>query len=305
MDMWKNRRVLITGATGFIGSFLTETLLDAGAHVRCPIRSQNYRSLSERRAEIEWMEGDLRDAEFCAELTDGVDHVFHLASCRRNTEYHEKKCSDVLAENVRMSMSLIEGLRERNHIPVTFFSSANVPPSYDVLTLADQDSIDGYVLGKVLCEALWHTASRQHNFPLLIVRPLGVFGPRDTFNADANVIPALLTKARAAKGTMQVWGEGSEERSFLYVEDLIAAVLKLVGEGVEGVQYVTSPDVVTVRELATMIRDLVQPDLEIVFDASRQLGPRTIPSAPLHATIADFGWTPFSEGLRKTYESWR
>src|SRR3989338_2953125 len=178
---WKGRTVLVTGGTGFIGSFLTERLLAAGANVRIPIRSQNFRALSERRAEIDWMEGDLRDSEYCARLVDGVDHVFHLSSCRRTVEYHERKSADVCAENARMTLALIEALKEHPATPVVFFSSANVPQSCDVLALAQQDAIDGYVLGKVIAETLWFMASRQRGFPLLILRPVGVYGPRDTF----------------------------------------------------------------------------------------------------------------------------
>ena len=104
---WRDRTVLITGGTGFIGSFFAEKLLEAGARVRIPIRAKNYRSLSERRAEVDWMEGDLRDPGYCRELIAGVEYVFHLASCRRNWEYHHDKCSDVLNANLGMTPPLI------------------------------------------------------------------------------------------------------------------------------------------------------------------------------------------------------
>jgi dihydroflavonol-4-reductase len=70
---WNDKTVLVTGGTGFIGSFLVEQLLERGASVRVPLRAQNYRALSHRRAEIEWMEGDLRDSFYCEQLVDGVD----------------------------------------------------------------------------------------------------------------------------------------------------------------------------------------------------------------------------------------
>src|SRR3989338_2078433 len=152
---WKGRSVLVTGGTGFVGSFMVERLLDMGAKVRVPLRAENYRSLSSRRAEIEWLEGDLRDTAYCTRLVEGMDYVFHLAGCRRNSEYHRKRAGDVLNENVRMSLALIEGLKEFPAIPVTFFSTANVPPTLDTVALAQSEKIDGYVLGKALCEALW------------------------------------------------------------------------------------------------------------------------------------------------------
>lgn len=302
---WNGKTVLVTGGTGFIGSFLVERLLERGASVRVPLRAQNYRALSHRRAEIEWMEGDLRDSFYCEQLVDGVDYIFHLAASRRNVEYHHKRPSDVMNDNVRMSLALLDAIREKEvSVPVTFFSTANIPPAIDTIEIAQQEKMDGYVLGKALCCTLWLAAAKQRGFPLLLVRPVGAYGPRDTFNEDANVIPALMVKARDAKTQLDVWGDGTQERAFLYVEDLVAAIMALVDADAHGIQYITSEDIVTVRELAESIRDIVRPDLPIVFDADRPIGGRTIPMLPMHEAIRSIKWTPLKEGLKKTYEFW-
>ena len=302
--VWKNRRVLVTGGTGFIGSFLVERLLDLGAKVRVPIRAENYRALSERRSEVEWMEGDLRDADYCRSLLEGVDHVFHLAACRRNVETHRKKSSDILNENIRMSLALIEAMKDHKPEHVTFFSTANVPPSLDTVALAQSPDVDGYILGKALCETIWFTAARQHHFPLLILRPVGVYGPRDTFAPDANVVPALMMKARDSEKSLDVWGTGNEERAFLYVEDFIESIMRLIDGGVDGIQYITSPTIVTVRDLAAAICKLVHPELPVQFNPKKSLRPRTVPMLPTHPALASVPWTPLTEGLQRTYSSW-
>jgi len=303
---WKGKTVLVTGGTGFIGSFVVEHLLDAGAKVRVPLRSENYRSLSSRRSEVEWMEGDLRDTAYCQELVRGVDFVFHMASCRRTPKAHRQKCGDIAQENVRMTLALLEALREEEmSVPVVFFSTANVPPDLDVIALAQHETVDGYVLGKALSETLWFTAAKQRGFPLLILRPVGVYGPRDTFADDANIIPAFFVKARDGKKELRVWGTGEEERAFLYVEDLVDALFQLLQEDVRGIQYITSGEVVSIDTLVTAIRDLVRPGFPIIYDAEKALSPRAIPQLPLHEALTSFRWTPLKEGLRKTYESWK
>lgn len=302
---WNNQRVLVTGGTGFIGSFLVETLLERGAKVRVPLRSDSYRALSHRRAEIEWIEGDLRSSEYCQQLVDGVDAIFHLASSRRNVEYHQKRPSDVMNDNVRMSLALLDAIREQElKVPVLFFSTANIPPSIDTIAIAQSEKVDGYVLGKAISETLWIAAAKQRGFPLLIVRPVGVYGPRDTFNGDANVIPALMVKARDAKDALHVWGDGTQERAFLYVEDLVDAILTLLDADVRGVQYITSDSIVTVRQLAEEICSIVHPGLPIVFDPDKPIGGRTIPVLPVHPVLQSMQWMSLHDGLQKTYDVW-
>jgi nucleoside-diphosphate-sugar epimerase len=301
---WKGKKVLVTGGTGFIGSVLVEKLLSLGAELRIPIRAANYRALSKLRSQIEWVEGDLRSAEYCRQIVSGVNHVFHLASHRRNVEFHHTHAADVLAGNVDMSLALISAMKESPHAGVTFFSSANVPPEIDVVKLAQQETTDGYVLGKAIAETLWLTAAKQYGFPLLVVRPVGVYGERDTFNEEGNVIPSLMIKAEKDP-ELVVWGSGKQERVFLYAQDLVDAVFTLLDHDARNIQYVLPPELTTVGKLAIAIRDLVKPGLPIVYDTSKPEGGRSLAMLPPHPCLKNFQWTPLEEGLKRTYEGWK
>lgn len=303
---WKGKQVVVTGGTGFIGSFLVEKLLDAGAHVRVPVRAANYRALSERRSEVEWLEGDMRDSKYCAELVKDCDHIFHAASHRRNVDYHRKYCGDVAVGNVLMTVALLDGLKEvKSKASVTFFSTANVPQTNDVLALSQSEKIDGYMLGKALCETLWFASAKQRKFPLLILRPVGVYGPRDTFSEDGNVIPSLMVRARDSEKELIVWGSGEQERAFLYVEDLIGAIFTLIEAQAQGIQYVVPPDIVTVKDLAERIKDLVKTELVLTFDTTKPEGQRSLPRLAADASLDSFLWTELHEGLKRTVDWWR
>ncbi len=301
---WTDKRVVVTGGTGFIGSVFVERLLELGAHVRVPVRAENFRALSKKRSKIEWVEGNLRSTEYCESVLEGIDYVFHLASHRRNIDFHRTHCSDVMTGNIEMSLALLSAVKSRK-IGVTFMSSANVPPALDVIGAMQEEYVDGYVLGKAICETLWSVAARQYGFPLLVVRPVGTYGPRDTFSKDGNVIPSLMVKAAASKEVLQVWGSGQQRRVFLYVDDLVSATLQLLDEDVRGVQYVAPPDSVTIAELAEQIRSIVHPSLTLEFDTSKPEGSRTVAVLPMHSCLSAFAWTPLSDGLQQTYRGWK
>ncbi len=301
---WHDRRVLVTGGTGFIGRSLLVRLARAGARLRVSRYSARRRLDGLDGVPVEWLDGDLRDPAFCHRLVDGVDHVFHLACRCHNVEVHQERCGDILTANLAMTVALAEALQARAPVPVVVFSTANVPPDGDVAALARPPVVDGYLLGKALGDLVWLTTARQRAYPLLIVRPVGVYGPHDTFAADGHVIPALMVKARTSADALQVWGDGSQERAFVYVEDLSAAVLTLADAGAEGIAYVSPPATCSVRHLAETIRDLVRPGLRLEFDQQRARGSARIAAPLVHPLLRTFPWTPLAEGLQRTYAAW-
>jgi nucleoside-diphosphate-sugar epimerase len=302
---WSNQRVTVTGATGFIGSVFIEALLKRGAHIKAPIRSRNFRSLSTLRSQVEWLEGDLRDEEYCKQLIMGSNFIVHLASHRRTTEFHKEHCADVLLGNLEMSTALAQACKDYPHAKVVFLSTANVPPELDVVQVSQQDSLDGFVLGKALSEALWFATSKQYSFPLLVLRPVGAYGERDTFTVESNMIPSFMVRAEEATQELTLFGTGKEERVFLYIDDVIEAMFRLMDAQATGIQYIMPPETATVESVARAICDLVNPSLSLKFDASHPISARSLAVLPNHPCLHDLHWTPLHEGLRRTYEGWK
>lgn len=302
---WQGRCVLVTGAAGITGRVLVEELLARGASVRATIRNGRDAPDSWRaRHGLQVITGDLGDVACCREALSGVGELIHLASCRRNVSLHHERSGHFAEANAGMTLALLAAMESGPPIPVTFFSTGNIAAAVDPLALQGQPSVDGYVTGKYAAELLWLAAARERGFPLLILRPAPIYGPGDSFTEDGNVIPSLIVKAARAEDHLPVWGSGQQERSFLYVNDIVGATLRLLDHGVEGVQYVSPPERTTVAALATRIRDLVKPSLPLEFDTSRPEGLRHLARQPLHKCLEDYPWTPLEEGLRRTAAAW-
>lgn len=279
---WSGKTVVVTGGTSLLGSCVTEKLSSLGARVRIASRTQ----------------GDVRDAHVCAELLEGADALFHLASQRRNVAYHLEHRKHIFDSNVAMTESLISALGNRKSLPVVFFSTALVstfPPGTDPSAVPD-----GYLAAKITCEELWKKATND----LLLIRPVSAYGPRDRFGADANVIPSLMRRCAEAKDELNVWGSGKQKRTFVFAPDVAEATLQLMAASARGVQHLCPPECVSIGELAAVIRDLVRPGLPIRFDRTKPEGP-DLCDLPVPQALQSFPWTDLHEGLKRTLQWWR
>lgn len=284
------KTVVVTGGTGFIGSFLVEELLQSGVTVRVPFRKEKG-YLNTIDDQIEWMQGDLCDAAFCTELLTGADQLMHLAAYRKNIDEHHKHKEEIIAQNVFVTENLIGAVPPQ--CTVTFFSTALVGTVDDSF-----NSKDGYIAAKARCEKLWKEATSD----LLIVRPINVYGPRDYFGIDGNVVPALMKKASQEAETLTVWGSGKQERAFLYAPDLAKATMVLLEHAVTGTVYIVPSEVMPIKDLAQKIVEIVHPSLTLAFDTTKQEGILTMPDFPVHPLLSTFSWTPLSEGLQDTFD---
>ncbi len=302
------KNVLVTGGTGILGRRLIEELVtrDKSVNVRASYRKEGSGSAPRLEHErVEWLMGDLGDGEFCAKVCKGMDTVFHAAAFRKNVAYHKEHAPEVLSENVRMSLALVHGVRQTPSIKkLIVLSSANIALEQRIKEIATTPEYDGYVVGKLIAEMAWTALAGERSLPLLIARPVGIYGEHDRFDKDMNIIPSLLSQTRERKDSITLWGDGTQERPFLFVDDAVKSLLVLADNGVTGVQYIGPPEAVPVKRIAEMIRDLAAPKAKIICDTTKPSGRKSLDLPPLHPLLKNFAWTPLQTGLKKTFMAW-
>jgi UDP-glucose 4-epimerase len=315
---WTDRDALVTGGAGFIGSFLVEALVDRGANV---VVADNFsRGGPERIAhledDIELLPTDLTTHKGCVEATDGVDDVFHLAASVGGIHYIKRENVGGLTPSVLMNQHMLEAAETNGVDRFLFASSACLYRqqhdelnrfSEDQAIPADPHSTYGWakVLGEVACDA-YHTDTELDTGA---VRIFNCYGPRESLDPDSShVIPSLCRKAVEADDddSIELFGDGSQERGFIYVTDLVEGMLRAMDRKTDGepINLGNGEEVVSINELAETIIEISGKDLEIEHDLSKPTGTDKY-AADTTKMEAELEWTPsitLQEGVRKVYE---
>ncbi len=271
-NFWKAKKILITGGVGFIGSFVVEELIKRGALITVPIRSEKkIRNIEHLSDKINLIKGDLLNSNFADSATKNQDIVFHLASFKKNIEFHKKYPADILRINILLTINVLEATRKNNIERLLIMSSGIVS---DNGFQSSNSPHFGYGWSKKFSEILSEAYSSQYGMKIVIARPYNIFGQRDDFNKEsAQVVPALIRRVLAKENPFLIWGDGSQERSFLYVEDLARGLIDLLEKYPESdpIDF-CGDEVVKIKDLAKMIMSIENVNLEIKFDLSKPKG---------------------------------
>jgi GDP-D-mannose 3', 5'-epimerase len=307
-------KVLVTGAGGFIGGHLVSRLKSEGYWVRgVDVKRHDF---VEPPAD-EFVVGDLRDPAFVGEVVHGIDEVYQLAADMGGAGYiftgEHDAC--VLHNSAMINLNVLE-LGTRAGIKRFFYSSsACIYPEYNQLDPdnpkcseesaypAAPDSEYGWE--KLFSERLYLAYMRNHGIQVRVARFHNIFGPEGTWQGGREKAPAALCRKVAevpGGGEIEIWGDGKRPRSFLYVDECVEAVRRLMESDFTGPVNIGSEEMVTINRLAEMIAEI----------AGKKLGIRHI-TGPLgvrgrnsdnHLIHAKLGWAPsrpLREGLEKTY----
>lgn len=309
MGFWTDKKILVTGGKGFLGSFIVEKLAIE--------RGVNHLNIRAPRSH----EMDLRNWQNCCKAVKDVNIVIHLAARVGGIGFNKKNPATLFYDNAVMGIQLIEAARQEAVQKFVALGTVCAYPRNTPVPFREEDLWEGYpeetnapygIAKKVLLVQA-QAYRKQYGFNVIYLLPVNLYGPRDNFDPDrSHVIPALIKKMIDAKNEgrkeVVVWGTGKVSREFLYVEDAAEGIL-LAAE-----KYDKSEPInlgvgmeVTIRELTNLISELVGYNGKIVWDTSK---PEGQPRRMLETNRAkkEFGFeakTELREGLMKTINWYR
>jgi NAD dependent epimerase/dehydratase len=312
LSSWKDGRVLVTGAGGFIGSHLLEELVRRGACVRAFL---HYNSRGERGLldvvpaeivdEVDTIFGDLRDADTVRYAVQGATSVFHLGALIA-IPYSYASPRDVVETNVLGTLNVLMAAREAGVRRVVHTSTSEVYGTAQYVPIDESHPLQGqspYAASKIGADQLAESFHRSYGLPVSIVRPFNTFGPRQSARA---VIPTIMSQALT--GSVVRLGSTMPTRDFNFVTDTVRGFLcvadspQTVGE----ILNVGTGRETTVADLITVIGKLLDRELEVKVDDHR-LRPA---DSEVYRLVADAtkirrlcNWEPtvsLEEGLSRT-----
>lgn len=257
-----SKRILVCGAGGFIGGHMVQQLKKEGNFViGVDIKKPEFRKLDCD----EFLVRDLRDFSSCMEVTRNIDEVYQFAADMGGAGYvftgeHD---DDILHNSATINLSMAEACKRNGVKKIFYSSSACIYPESKQM---DENNtglkeLDAYPAGpdseygweKLFSERLWQTYSRARHFEVRICRYHNIFGPYGTWRGGKEKAPAaMIRKVLEADDKIDVWGDGKQTRSFLYIDDCIRMSRQLMDSNISVPLNIGSEEIISINDLAKM-----------------------------------------------------
>jgi GDP-D-mannose 3', 5'-epimerase len=308
-------RILVTGAGGFIGHHLVKRLKAEGNWVRgADIKLPEY----EPSAADEFEVLDLRKYENCLLATrGGVDQVYNLAADMGGIGYITAYLADISRNNILINVHMLEASRQNAIKRFLFSSSAcvyaqNKQKSADVTPLREEDAYPaepepGYGWEKLFAEEMCNYYRHDYGFQTYSVRFHNVYGPLGTYEGGKEKAPAAISRKVALAhdgGEIEIWGDGEQTRSFMYVDDCIEGLVRLMASNHHDALNLGTDRLVTINELVDLVSGIADKHLVKRHDPSKPQGVRGRNSDNTRLNQV-LGWQPgisVEQGLDVTYK---
>ncbi len=270
------KKVLVTGADGFIGSHLTESLLEKGYEVKAFTFYNSFNTWGwldtiskEKLSQIEIFSGDVRDPNGVRTAMQGADMVFHLAALIAIPfSYHSP--DSYVDTNIKGTLNVLQAARQLETEKVMITSTSEVYGTAKYVPIDEQHPYQGqspYSATKIGADRLAESFFRSFNMPIAIVRPFNTFGPRQSARA---VIPTIISQLLAGREEIKL-GSLTPTRDFNYVKDTAAGFIaiaesdKTIGEEIN----IATQQEISIGDLANEIIRQINPKAKIICDEQR------------------------------------
>lgn len=316
---FKDKKVLVTGGAGFIGSHLVRKLVSLGADVSVAdnLSRGDKRKLKDVMNKIHFYKVDLRDEKKAQKYFDGQELIFNLAALNTGVDYDLGRTAVMFEDNLLLQMRPLRMASKSKTVKKFIqISSASVyskkameeqvPTPETANTCEPEPSKLGYALAKKMGEKLAVWYHQDTSLETVSVRFINVYGENDNYDQMGHFIPVMIRKFIEAKDQVSVFGSGKQKRSFLYVGDAVSALLLLSQKGKSGEVY--NVDSNCEKSVSKVVEEIntyfINKKLKFFYDKTKPEGSqrRMLDSGKLK----QLGWksrTTFEEGLRRTVKS--
>lgn len=310
------KKILVCGAGGFIGGHLVNRLKSEGYWVRgVDLKENEYGNNNSH----EFILGDLRDPVVAQKAVKGIDEVYQLAADMGGAGYiftgdHD---ADVMNNSALCNLNVLGASQKEGVKKIFYSSSACMYPEYNQMDPSNpkcsEDSAypaapdSEYGWEKLFSERLYLSYNRNYGIEVRIARFHNIFGPQGTWNGGKEKAPAAMCrKAAEAENhtSIEVWGDGKQTRSFLYIDECIEAVMRLMNSDFTGPVNIGSEEMISINDFAQMAIDISGKNLKI-NNISGPTGVRGR-NSDNKLLLEKLQWEPsmpLIEGMKKTY-SW-
>jgi GDP-L-fucose synthase len=305
MGFWHDKRVIVTGGAGFLGSFVVEKLRQRGCREIFVPRSQDYNLV-----EMELVKRLYKDAK--------PDVVIHLAARVGGIGANLANPGKFFYDNLMMGVQMMEVGRQIGLKKFIAIGTICAYPKFTPVPFKEEHLWDGYPeetnapygLAKKMLLVQSQAYRHQYGFDSVVLFPVNLYGPRDNFDLEtSHVIPALIRKCLEAKAhagpSITVWGTGTPTREFLYVEDAAEGIL-LAAEHYDKSEPVNlgAGFEISVKDLVNLVVKLTGFSGKVTWDSSKPDGQprRCLDTTRAHKEFGFKAKTSFEDGLKKTIE---
>ena len=309
------KKALVCGAGGFIGSHLVKRLKQEGVWVRGV--DLKYPEFSETQAD-DFVIGDLREQQLCRSVIDcRFEEVYQFAADMGGAGFIFTGANDahIMHNSATINLNILEACQKRNIKRIFYSSSACIYPEYNQLDPDNPNCAEDsaypaapdseYGWEKLFCERLYLAYHRNFGMQVRIARYHNIFGPEGTWTGGREKAPAAMCRKVAEEvdsGRMEMWGDGKQTRSFLYIDECLDGTIRLMRSDWTGPVNIGSDEMVTINQLAEMAMQIAGKNL-LIDHIPGPLGVRGRNSDNT-LILKKLGWRPklsLRAGMESTY----